>query len=416
MIIPVSNVFIILYKFFLAISLGALIGLEREKNQKDHHGVDYAGIRTFMLITLFGTVSAYLSSLYYDWFLAIIIVCVVLIVLAGYILGSLFNKVIGMTTEISTILAFIIGILVFTSAQEVPVLLTIVTVMILSLKVPLHNLAYNVKSNEYFDTIKFVLIAFVILPLLKPIPSFGPFNSINLYEVWLMVVFVSSLSYAAYILIKIFGSNSGAFLTGILGGIFSSTATVSSLANNSKQSSDVSPLVLAAGIACSTMFLRVLIVVSLLNISMIEKLAFPMVMMTLVGYIVVSLMHIKHHNSEANIEYSSPLRLWPAIKFGIFYAFVLFLFNILNYYFGSKGLLIAALISGIADVDAITLFIARNPAIAVGVGSSAIIVAALMNTITKLALAKVFGKSEYSKGLLKILIPIVITGIVFLLI
>jgi uncharacterized membrane protein (DUF4010 family) len=290
-----------------------------------------------------------------------------------------------------------------------------VTVLILSLKEHLHNLAYNVKSNEYFDTIKFVLIAFVILPLLRPIPSFGPYGAINLYEIWLMVVFVSSLSYAGYILIKFFGANSGAFLTGILGGIFSSTATVSSLANKSREEKYAAPLIVAATIACSTMFLRVLIVVSLLNISLIEKLALPMVLLTLTGYIGMTIMHMKNHNAETTIEYKSPLMLWPALKFGIFFAFILFLSNVLQDILGSQGIYIASVVSGIADVDAMVLFIARARDLSVAVSVHAIIIAAITNTIIKMVLAKTFGSKEFGNGVFMMLVPVVLVGIILLI-
>jgi uncharacterized membrane protein (DUF4010 family) len=271
------------YKFFLSLALGALIGIEREKSQQHHKGTDFAGVRTFMLITFFGAMSAYLSSIYYDWLLAVTLVSFVIVILAGYILSSYFNKDIGMTTELSAIIAFIIGIFVFTTSQEVPILLTIVITLILSFKSHLHQFVYKLKSTEFFDTIKFVLIAFVILPLLKPIQPFGPFNAINLYEIWLMVVFVSGLSYIGYILIKTFGSSSGTVLTGLLGGILSSTAVVTSLANKSKEQEQVMTLVAASAIASSTMFIRVLIEVSILKLSLIEKLAFPMVLLALAG-------------------------------------------------------------------------------------------------------------------------------------
>ena len=417
MIFNQNPLFLVFYKFFLAIALGALMGLEREKHQKAHHGKDFAGMRTFMLITFLGSLTAYLASFYFDWLLAIIITCFIIVILVGYIMSSLINKQVGMTTELSAIIAFVIGIFTFTTSQEIPILLTIVTTLILSFKSPLHEFAYKLKNKEYLDTIKFVLIAFVILPLLKPIESFGPFNSINLYEIWLMVVFVSSISYIAYILIRLFGSQSGTFLTGILGGMLSSTATVTSLANKSKQYHNTTPLVAAAALACSTMFIRVIIEVSILNIAIIERLAFPMVLLTLAGYIGVSVLWKKSsHDLDTDIEYTSPFMLRPALKFGLFYGFILFLSKGFSLYFGSKGLFIAAVISGLADVDAITIYVARNSALSVNMGVSAIILAAVTNTIVKLFIAKSFGKKEYGNNLIKVLSPAVIIGIILLFI
>lgn len=405
-----------LYKFFLAIALGALMGLERERIHKEHQGEEFAGIRTFMLIAFLGSLIAYLSNLYFDWLLAIGISAFIIVIVSAYVLSSVINKKLGMTTEISAIIAFIVGILIFKTSQEVAILIAILNTLILSFKSPLHEFAYKIQQKEYFDTIKFILIAFVILPLLKPINNFGPFNSINVYEIWLMVVFVSSLSYIAYILIKVLGSDKGVYLTGLLGGILSSTATVTSLANKSKESVHVKPLVGAAALACSTMFIRMLIEVAVLNYSLIEQLAFPLVLLALIGFISVSLLWRKSKYGTAAIDYDSPLMLKPAIKFGLFYGFILLLSSAMNYYFGAQGLLISAVIAGLADVDAITIYVAQHPEIAMGTGITAIILAAIVNTIVKVIIAKAFGKKEYGNMLMKIMAPIIIVGIILLFI
>ncbi len=404
------------YKFILAIALGALIGVEREKSHQLHKGTDFAGIRTFMLITFLGCVAAYLASLYYDWLLAVIFVCFVLVVMAGYIFSSYFNKDIGMTTELSTIIAFIIGVLVFSTSEEIPTLFAIALTLILSFKTYLHQFVYNLKSNEFFDTMKFMVIAFVILPLLKQIKPFGPFDAINLYEIWLMVVFVSGLSFIGYILIRLFGSSKGTILTGMMGGILSSTAVVSTLAAKSKESQkDSGSLVIAAAIACSTMFLRVLIEVAILNINIIEKLAFPLVLLSIAGFLGVSIMWKKSSHTDTELNFSSPLMLKPAFKFGFFYAFVLVFSNISHVFFGEKGVLFAALMTGVGDADAIAIFVARHPDIGMGIGITAIILAAVVNTITKVVIAKMFGSKEYGNNFLKVLMPAIITGLLLII-
>ncbi len=323
-----------------------------------------------------------------------------------------------MTTELSTIISFIIGILVFSVPDEIiPTILAIALTIILSFKNNLHRFVYNLKSNEFFDTIKFLVIAFVILPLLKYIDAFGPFNSIDLYEIWLMVVFVSGLSFGAYVLIKVFGANKGTILTGLLGGILSSTAVVTTLAGKSKEEkNDSSPFVAAAAIACSTMFLRVLIEVGILNFSIIEKLAFPMVLLALVGYTAATILWKKQKtHMETNLTFTSPLMIKPALKFGFFYGFVLVFSNILKEALGAKGLLLAALLSGIADSDAIAIFIARHPEVGLSVGIPAIILAATVNTITKAVIGKSFGTKEFGNNLIKVLVPIIITGLLFVI-
>lgn len=406
----------VIYSFFISIALGALIGVEREKSHQDHKGTDFAGIRTFMLISLLGSLSAYLSQIFYPWILGIAFVCFVVVILSGYILSSFFNKDIGMTTGLSTIIAFILGILVFIGPEDISILIAIAVTLILSFKNTIHKFVYTLKTNEFFDTMKFLVIAFVILPLLKNIEPFGPYDSIYLYEIWLMVVFVSAVSYLGYILIKVFGANRGSILTGILGGILSSTAVVSSLASKSKEDSNAnaSPMVLAGAIACSTMFIRVLIEVAILNFNMIEKLAFPMVLLSLAGYVGVSIFwknEKKHLNSD--LEFSSPLMLGPALKFGLFYAFVLMMSNISQANLGPTGVIIAALITGMGDADAIAIFVARHPEIG-AIGISAVVLAAVTNTITKMIIAKAFGSKEFGAKFMKMLLPTIVTGLIIL--
>jgi uncharacterized membrane protein (DUF4010 family) len=407
---------ILFYKFFLSIALGALIGAEREKSHQLHTGTDFAGVRTFMLITFLGTLTAYLSTLYYSWLMAVIFVCFVVVVLAGYVFSSYFNKEIGMTTELSTLISFIIGVLVFSSSEEIPALLAIMLTLILSFKNFLHKFVYNLQSTEFFDTMKFIVIAFVILPLLENIKNFGPFDAINLHEIWLMVVFVSGFSFIGYILMKTLGSNKGTLLTGLLGGLLSSTAVVSTFAHKSKEyKGPVMPFVIASVIACSTMFLRVLTEISLLNVSAITKIAFPMVLMSLAGYITISFMWKKNHHEDAHIEFNSPLMFWPAIRFGLFYAFVLIITNISKEFLGVKGLLFAAIITGLGDADAIALFVARHPEIDIRFGLLAVIIAAVSNTITKVIIGKLFGSKEFGKEFMKVMAPMVVTGLVIVL-
>jgi uncharacterized membrane protein (DUF4010 family) len=407
-----NETFSVIYNFLLALLLGAVIGIEREKTHQQHKGTDFAGIRTFMLISAFGALSAYLANILYSWLLAVIFICFTIVIVAGYVLSSIINKEIGMTTEMSAIMTFLIGVLVFQTSQEIPILIAVAVTLILSFKNYIHEFVYNLKSVEFFDTIKFILVAFVVLPLLKTIPAFGPFDSINLYEIWLMVVFITGLSYVGYILIKTFGASNGTIITGLLGGILSSTAVVTTLATKSKeQIENTNALVIASSIASATMFLRVLIVTSILNFSLIEKLAFPLVLLSLAGYTASTVMWKKSSHNDTGFEFKSPLMMMPALKFGLFYGFILMLSSTLNYYFGSKGILFAALISGLADVDAITIFVARNPHLSSGIGITAIVLACVVNTAIKITISKFFGSNDYWTTLTKVLAPVIVIGL-----
>jgi uncharacterized membrane protein (DUF4010 family) len=147
----------------------------------------------------------------------------------------------------------------------------------------------------------------------------------------------------------------------------------------------------------------------------IAKLAFPMVLMALAGYIGISFMWKNNNHEDAHIEFDSPLMFWPAIKFGLFYAFVLIVTNISKEILGFKGLLLAAIITGIGDADAIALFVARHSEIDIRFGILAVVLAAVSNTVTKVIIGKLFGSKEYGKELMKMMAPAVIVGLVILL-
>jgi uncharacterized membrane protein (DUF4010 family) len=140
-----------------------------------------------------------------------------------------------------------------------------------------------------------------------------------------------------------------------------------------------------------------------------------MVLMALAGYVAISFMWKKNNHDDAHIEFSSPLMFWPAIKFGLFYAFVLIVTNVSKEVFGFKGLFLAALITGIGDADAIALFVATHPEIGIEAGLFAVILAAVSNTVTKVVIGKLFGSKEYGTYLMKMMAPVVITGLVILL-
>ncbi|MBN2422721.1 DUF4010 domain-containing protein [Candidatus Woesearchaeota archaeon] len=407
----------IIQRFLISLALGALIGIEREKTQQARKQRDIAGIRTFMIISLLGTITAYLSSIYSQWILIIGTLCFSLFILTGYYLSSVMKKDIGLTTELSAIVAFLIGVLVFVTPREIPIILTIAVTLILSFRIPLHHFVRQLKRKEFYDTIKFIIVAFVILPLL-PNQYFGPYNAFNPYEIWLMVVFVSGISFVGYILMKYIGARQGIELTGLMGGLVSSTPVVTSMASKSRQKDIIvlKPFIFASVLASSTMFLRMLFEVSILNNELIPGLLLPLLSMSAIGYVWTIILWKEKKEVDTMINLESPFRLKPAITFGLIFGIIIFITKFAQSYLGATGIYITSFISGFADVDAVTISMSRfaQQGLSTKVAVISITLAACANTLTKLFIARFFGSKEFFRTISFVFGVMVFVGIILL--
>ena len=387
----------LILKFLISFAIGALIGTERERKQ--FQTKEFAGIRTFMLIAVFGTASAFLST-FYPNFIIIAFLGMAVMVGLSYMVTTRENGDIGITTEVTALLTFILGALCFTDegVQIVPILAIVITTL-LAVKPYLHTFARKISQKEIINTLKFLIIAFVILPLL-PDQTCGPLNVLNPYQIWLIVVFISGISFAGYILMKFIGTEKGISATGIIGGLVSSTAVTTAMAARVKESDFIMrAAVFATVVASSMMFLRVLFEVSVINPNLISLLAAPMLSMGVLGTILGLLAWKTTEVREVgeNLKLKNPFSLRPALIFGLLFLIILFVSKIADIYFGSSGLYIASVISGVADVDAITISMAilARDTISPDVAVTAITLAAISNTVIKFLIAMFFGTRKF---------------------
>ena len=225
---------LLLFKnFFVALALGAFVGLEREYHRKKG-GHQYAGIRTFPLIALFGALAAYFGEKVSPWALVGGMLLMGIIILISYFtLNQGKHKYMGATSEVAGFITFFIGALCYYGEITFAAVLTITMTIILYARSLLHNFAQKLTRKEIQDTLKFAVVAFVILPFL-PNQAYGPWGIFNPYIIWLMVVFISGISFVGYIAMKFFGEK-GVPLAGALGGLVSSTAVTTSFAARSKK-------------------------------------------------------------------------------------------------------------------------------------------------------------------------------------
>jgi uncharacterized membrane protein (DUF4010 family) len=345
--------------------MGSLIGLERERNHGKGMLHEFGGIRTMALVSTLG-------FLIYDVFFATPVLfalftgAYLLLLVASYVMSSYQNKTSGATTEIAGFFAFLIGILVGMDQELYATIVTLLLVLTLYFKDPLHNFAHRIGKEEFYDTIKFIVVAFVVLPLL-PNAVFGPLDVFNPYEIWLVVVLISSISFASYIAIKLVGPKKGIGLSGFLGGFISSTAVSMSFSELSKRNLKVvNPFIFAILIASSAMFIRVIITVSILNPDLVSYVYAPLLGMALTGFILCAYYWFKKGGqpmksvSAESLHLKSPFQLTSAVKFALFFAAMIFISKFAVTYFGSNGIYFTAFLSGLVDVDAISVSMASS--------------------------------------------------------
>ena len=401
----------------LAIVLGSLIGLQREYVRKRDKELSFAGVRTFILISLLGSLSIYLSQITTPGLFIVVTAMVILFIICAYLLESYFTKRIGSTTEFSSIITFFIGAFCALGNTYLAVFVAVATTSILAIKERLHEFVVKLNEKEIYSTLKFAIIAFIILPLL-PNKAYGPYNVFNPFVIWLMVVLISGISFIAYILIKIFGTKKGLVITGFLGGLISSTAITTSFSAQSKKAMrTVNPFVFGIVIAGATMFIRVLIEVSVLNKSLLSYLAIPLGIMAAVGVLAALFVWLKKDKESeivSDIEFSSPFRLSPALKFGLLFGAVLFISKVGQVFVGDKAIYVISLLSGLADVDAITVSMAnlsRMGDISQQTAVAAITLAVSANTLFKAGIVYFMGSRKVSKQVAIIFIIMLVLGL-----
>ncbi|MBD3330238.1 DUF4010 domain-containing protein, partial [Candidatus Peregrinibacteria bacterium] len=345
------------------------------------------------------------------------------LVISSYVVTSMKSEIAGATTEVAAIVTFVIGVLCGMEKFLMATSISLFVVVLLQFKDPLHSWVKALSKRELISAIKFVLVAFVVLPIL-PNEFYGPYDFFNPYIIWLMVVFISGISFLSYVAIKLFGTKKGIGLTGFLSGLISSTALVLSFAPMSKKNkSVVEPYVIAIVIASSAMFFRVLLEVLVLNQTLFNMLLLPMSVMGGVGILVSLYLFFRKDgkssgklNSKA-LDLKSPFTLAPALKFGLFFAVILFFVSYTKANLGDKGVYVTSVISGVLDVDAITVSIANlaKNGLNKDVAVNAISIGAITNTIVKGGIFAIFGGRRAAAKILLIFAAMLFAGILTLL-
>jgi uncharacterized membrane protein (DUF4010 family) len=424
-VVPVD----IFYRFGAALLIGLLVGLQREyahlQKEQEQPEPTFGGARTFTLLGLLGCMAAYLS----DKTGSVMVFAAIVGIIGGLIIiayiatarkGSL-----GMTSEAAAVATMLTGAICFWHELAVAAALGVAITVLLALKLQTRILVRNLTQADVYATLTFAVITLIILPVL-PASSYGPppFDVLVPYNVWLMVVFISGISFLGYVLIKVVGGRRGVGLTGLLGGLASSTAVTLSFAQRSRRIEGLErPFALAILLAWSIMFVRVMVEVAVINPVLLRVVWIPLsaALAVCMAYCVYLYRAQSLGKQEEKDKFKNPFELWPALSFGLVYALILVVANAARMYLGDTGIYASSIASGLADVDAITLSLAKLSLDAGGLeletAARGIVLAAVSNTLVKGAMVLGMG----SMALRKVIIPGMLAtlataiGVVFLL-
>lgn len=411
-----GDLFTILQGLGAVIFIGLLIGLEREHSRSKDQKI-FAGIRTFPLIGILGFLTALTSSLTSEWVYVAVMFGFSGLLITAYLTAARDGRL-GGTSEVSALLVFILGTMVYYGYILLPAIIAIVITMFLSLKIQLHTFVGKISGEDIFATLKLAIISIIILPLL-PDRTFGPLDVLNPRLIWYMVIFISGISFVGYFFIKLLGKDRGIILTGLLGGLVSSTAVAFSLSKKSV----LQPLLsynYAIGIvlASTMMFIRVFIIVLVLNSALVSNLWIPLLIFTIAGYIISRIMYKKESKNDlTDIEISNPFELKSAFLFGLLFAAVIFGAKAAQVYLGDQGIYAASALAGLTSVDAIVLSISKlsKDNLVFLVAEKAIIIALISNTIVKILITVLWGSAELKKAVIKGLGFVLVIPVIYLI-
>ncbi len=379
-----------------ALAIGLLIGLERGwKEREDQEGTRAAGFRTHALASLLG--GAWGAIAMRPGFDGALMLGFAFVAFSGAVILFRFREsahegTFGVTSVVAAMLAFALGAMAMLGDLQLAIAAGVATTALLALKRGMHDWLRKLTWVELRSGLVLATMTFIMLPVL-PNRDMPQLAGLNPYEIWLMTVLIAAISFAGYVAVKVAGHQRGILITGIAAGLVSSTAVTMTLAERARERPELTKLFTAGALlAGTTMMVRVLVVVWLLNAALARPLAPPLVAAALVtaGFAFLLMWRQSQQNREvAPIELSNPFEISTVLKFGALLAVIMLATKLASGIAGGQGLLGIAVLSGVADVDAMTLAMTRQAGngVAVGLAVQVIALVVAVNTLAKAALA-----------------------------
>jgi len=373
-------------RYVVALAIGLLMGLERERNPAAK-----AGLRTFALTALLGVLAAHLGTvLEAIWLIPMGLLLVGAMMIAAYLRAPQQpDGDPGTTTVAALMLCYGLGVLVWHNEIQLAVMLGIAATMLLYFKPELRGLSQHMSRRDLLSILQFAVLALIVLPLL-PNRNYGPYGALNPHQIWWMVVLIAGVGLAGYAALRLIGQQRGAVMLGLLGGLVSSTATTLSFSRHARASREIMP------VAVTVIVLANLVV--LVRIGVLAAVLAPGVLVQLLPVLLGGLIigglgaaygvrRLRPQGELPVLAMGNPTELRPALGFGLLYGLVLLAAAGLSDWLGNRGLYAVALVSGLTDVDAITLSSLRLHNL------DRLPVAILVNVVTLAVLANLGFKS-----------------------
>lgn len=381
-----------------AFGLGLLVGLQREKAESA-----LAGIRTFPLISLMGAMTGLVAQHFGGWILASGFITLAIVILSAKFALFKSNQDLGITTEVAALLMYIVGAYLTFGDATIAIVVGALTAVLLQMKDVLHDFVRKMGERDILAIMRFAAIALVILPIL-PNQNYGPFHVLNPYDIWRMVVLIVAISLMGYAAYKVFKDKAGTLLAGILGGLISSTATTVSYARNTKTLPETSSLAAIAIMLASTVsVIRVTLAFMVVSPSATSVIAPPLLTLFAIMVVICVVLYFSRSGETHTMpEPDNPAELTSAIVFGLLYGGIIFAVAAAKEMFGQQSLYLIAMISGLTDVDAITLSTGRlveGQRLEAHTGWQLVMIAIMANLVFKWAAVAVLGNKVLLKKL-----------------
>jgi uncharacterized membrane protein (DUF4010 family) len=393
-------------------SLGALIGLERQWDEqfRHHRSKVLAGLRTFTLWALFGVLCAWFTQAIHPLFFVAGFAAMVVWLTLFLQRRNRPGGDPGFTTGAAGILTFLIGGLVFWGMERVALVLAVGMIILLAMKPTFQRFTQGITMEDVRSALKFAAVTGVILPLV-PDQTYGPYGAFNPHTVWMMVVLVSGVGFVGYLAVRVLGQRNGIAVAGLLGGLASSTATTLAMSRQSRERpSESHDCALAILLACTVMVWRVGLLIGVVSVKTLWAVWPSLLVVSLPG-VLWCLWRLFHGGSGAGeagdlTHYGNPLRLRVAVQFGALYALIILAVKASIAHLGNSGVLAMSGLSGLIDLDAITLSLSQmttagslTPLIA----TQGILLAILANTVVKGLFAAFYGSRVLRREVIVVL-------------
>ncbi len=391
---------VVLERLLVALLVGILIGLDRERAEVRKARQIFAGVRTFPLVALSGAIPVLLVPQVGPLLLAVSLIAVAAIAVVSYVRSSATGDI-GATTEVAAVATFLLGALAGAGQLVVAGACGVGVAVLLVAKPKLEAFSRALTPEELTAALELAVITVIVLPLL-PKRGYGPWSVLNPFEMWMVVVLVTALSFVGFVAMRLLGERRGMAVTGTVGGLVSSTAVTMAMAERTRAGEGLAKAAAAAAVVASAIMpLRMAVLAGAINAGILPRLLPVLLFMSLAGAVAAWILSRSgaEAGKESGAKISNPFSLRAALTFAVIYGVVLVVVRGAREYLGSGGVYAAASLSAVADVDAVTIAFARlGPGDAAWrVPALAVTVAAVTNTLVKAGLAVGLGAGRFRR-------------------